>query len=99
MSRESFPLDNKNTQVHRGSDHALGAFLDITDRRFASCSEDEQGEGYVMEYSTVFGFSTNLIEATVEDIKHPEATRILQEKVDKFIKSLEEKGVQLSVIS
>lgn len=56
-------------QFHFGSDHALGKFIDITDRRWAKSGKDEQGEGYVLEWSTLFGISTNLIGATLEDVE------------------------------
>jgi len=44
-----------------GEDHAIGKWLDITDERFAMSGKDEQGEGYVFEWSEKFPKGTNLI--------------------------------------
>lgn len=55
-------------QFHGGSDHAIGRFMDITDSRYAKSGKDEQGEGYVFEYSELFGITTNLIGATEDDL-------------------------------
>lgn len=68
MSRKIIP-ENENVTVITGSDHAIGGFVDVLDKRYARSTEDQQGEGYVFEWSSVFGISTNLIEATEEDIK------------------------------
>lgn len=92
MSRvsRSFPqisLFRGNTYVnpitfHGGIDHILGPFLDITDDRYASLPEDEQGEGFVMEWCTLFGFQRNLIGATIDDI---DDVPKLIDLVEKFI--------------
>lgn len=64
----------RNTQdygpVHitTGTDHAIGIFVDITDDRFAGTKDDEQGEGYVFEYSELFGITKDLIKLAPEDI-------------------------------
>ncbi len=78
--------ENETTEFIHGSDHALGAFLDITDSRFAKSGKDEQGEGYVFEWSSLFGITTNLIGATMEDLEHSQER--MQELVDNFCKTL-----------
>lgn len=81
MSRLVF-TPNEYTSFISGSDHAIGAFLDITDTRFANSGMDRQGEGFIMEWSEMFGFSQNLIGATVSDL---EDVVKLQAKVEIFI--------------
>jgi len=85
MSRNILRVTEHITAYH-GSDHALGSFVDIIDDRYAGHQLDVQGEGYVMEYSTRFGFGTNLIGATVEDLQTDNGVIIA--KVNKFIESL-----------
>ncbi len=69
-----------------GRDHALGEFLQITDERFRTSGKDLQGEGYVLDWDALCGFSVNEIKATLADIESgPER---LQELVEIFITSL-----------
>lgn len=68
--------ESEPTRFNYGTDHAIGRFLDITDRRFAGTKDDQQGEGYLLEWSDLFGISTNLIGATVEDLK--DQTKLIQ---------------------
>jgi len=82
MSRKVFDL-NENISIAYGSDHALGQFIDIMDKRYASSDKDEQGEGYLVEWCNLFGFSQNQIDITVEGLKD-EATVI--ELCDEFVK-------------
>ena len=79
MSRVSASL-SIFTHIYSGNDHMLGFFFDVTDDRFAGSKEDEQGEGYLLEWSTTFGFSTNLIEATEEDLKSTTRLMFLAEQ-------------------
>lgn len=83
MSRHNLPF-NEHTTIHSGSDHAIGRFIDIADSRYAGHISDVQGEGYVFEWSEMFGISTNLIGATEGDLKDR------KKLIDKtaFIKSL-----------
>ena len=76
---------NETINIIHGSDHTLGYFLDITDSRYADSGLDEQGEGYVMEWSHVLGFTRNLIGADIEDIGSNER---LIELTNKFIGTL-----------
>lgn len=55
--------------LYSGNDMILGKFLDITDSRFAGSEQDKQGEGYLFEWSEVFGISTNLIGLTEKSMK------------------------------
>ena len=59
MSRIVKPLTEHITIIY-GKDHSIGNFVDITDSRFANSKDDEQGEGYIFEWSQLFGASTNL---------------------------------------
>jgi len=86
MSRHCIPSDHGYTRFTHGSDHVLGAFLDITDSRYAGTEDDLQGEGYLFEWSSLFGITTNLIEATIEDLEHSQER--MQELVDKYCESL-----------
>lgn len=81
MSRLVF-TPNEHTTFISGNDHAIGPFLDITDKRFANSGKDRLGEGFIMEWSEMFGFSNNLIGATVGDL---EDVVKLQAKVEIFI--------------
>lgn len=86
MSRHSFNSKLYPYTDHvTGNDHAIGKFIDITDRRYAGCPDDEQGEGYILEWSQLFGFTTNLIGATPEDLLSFDA---LQAKVEAFASNL-----------
>ena len=82
MSRRIHNINN-NISVAYGADHMLGQFIDIMDRRYAESGKDEQGEGYIVEWSEAFKFSQNQIGITLEGLKD-EATVI--ELCDKFIK-------------
>ena len=84
MSRDHEPIQ-ETTSIVRGSDHALGYFLDITDTRYANSGKDEQGEGYLVEWSAVFGFTQNQIGIKVNELK--DHSRI-NELVDKFVETL-----------
>jgi hypothetical protein len=84
MSREETPI-NETTQIVRGSDHALGYFIDIKDKRYANSGLDEQGEGYLVEWSTIFGFSQNKIGILQGELK--DMNRV-NELVDKYIETL-----------
>ena len=85
MSREYTQL-SPPVSVIGGSDHAIGCFIDVTDRRYADSGKDKQGEGYVMEWSELFGFTTNLIGLTKEDLSNRE---IIIEKADAFALTLQ----------
>ena len=84
MSRYSQRV-NEHTTFHIGSDHALGRFKDITDSRYAAHPSDQQGEGFVFEYSELFGIGTNLIGASHRDVLN---NGRLIELTNKFIESL-----------
>ena len=68
MSRKTHNL-NKNITIAYGSDHAIGQFIDVMDKRYANSDKDEQGEGYLVEWCTLFGFSQNQIGITVEGLQ------------------------------
>lgn len=65
MSRQTIKI-NENTTIYQGIDHALGKFIQVTDKRFEK--ESEEGEGYVLDYDDLFGFSVNLINAKTDDL-------------------------------
>ena len=70
-----------------GNDPILGMFLQITDYRYQTSGKDDQGEGYVLDWDGLCGFSVNLINATEKDIHTgPEK---LQELVETFIRLME----------
>jgi hypothetical protein len=75
------------TEIHYGKDRALEFFIDITDTRFTASGKDEQGEGYIMEWSKKDGFSTNYILANVAEINLPIEEMIvkIKPKVESFI--------------
>ena len=60
MSRNIMRVTDEITIIS-GGDNALGRFLDITDSRYANSGKDEQGEGYVFEWSENLGITTNLL--------------------------------------
>lgn len=68
MSSRNVQPMNDNTTFITGSDNVLGAFFDITDKRFANSGEDRQGEGYIFEWSQLMGITTNHINAQPEDV-------------------------------
>lgn len=83
MSRDVIKI-NENISIATGTDHAIGRFIDVMDKRYANSGKDYQGEGYVMEYSTMFKFGTNLIGLTEEDI--PLSNERIIEACDEFAK-------------
>jgi len=86
MSRITEPLDN-NVKINRGSDPAIGYFFDVQDKRFANSGRDEQGEGFVCEFSTMFGIYNNKAGLTMADLEMGE--EVIIEKCNKFIERLE----------
>lgn len=86
MSRIWIDL-TENITIYTGNDHAIGEFLDITDKRFAGTETDEQGEGYVLEHSQAFGLTTNKIGAIESDLM-PLNKEIIISKCDEFINKL-----------
>jgi len=84
MSRYTSEL-GKDIQLHSGSDQVLGGFFDITDKRYADSDKDEQGEGYVVEWSQAFKFSTNLIGINRNELGDPSR---IKELCNKFIETI-----------
>jgi hypothetical protein len=66
MSRRLTGL-NPDINVVMGSDHAVGNFFQVQDERYTKSGKDEQGEGYVVDWDSLFGFSVNLIGITEDD--------------------------------
>jgi len=60
MSRHIIEV-NDNTDIIQGTDCAIGYFIDITDKRFAQSGKDWQGEGYLVEWNSMTGFTNNRI--------------------------------------
>ena len=75
----------ETTTIVRGSDHAIGYFIDVLDHRFAGTEKDPQGEGYLVEWSELFDFSINLIGITKDQLKD-DAT--INKKVNDFVAQL-----------
>ena len=57
MSRETLYRDKRLTVV-TGIDHAIGIFYQIFDKELEK--ETPEGEGLVLDWSSLFGFETNL---------------------------------------
>jgi hypothetical protein len=85
MSRHTHKISD-HTSVVSGNDHAIGQFIDVTDSRYANSDLDEQGEGYLVEWSTLFGFTQNKIGITIEQLKA--SPEVVVEIVNKFIGEL-----------
>lgn len=56
MSRNIVNI-GENIIVAYGNDHAIGRFIDIIDLRFEGHQDDYQGEGFVAEWSGLFGMA------------------------------------------
>jgi hypothetical protein len=54
MSRKTV-FQNNNITIVAGTDHAVGKFLQIFDKRV----ETEEGEGLVLDWSELFGLEVN----------------------------------------
>lgn len=76
---------NDNITIVYGTDHAIGQFLDITDKRYAQSGFDEQGEGYVCEHSSMFPYDNSLIQL---DFDEPITKEIIIKACDEFIEKL-----------
>ena len=63
MSRSEQRI-SETTWIINGTDIAIGRFIDIRDERVI----DEQGEGYLVEWSDMFGFSTNLLNVSFSEL-------------------------------
>lgn len=81
MGRKILKLNEYTTMVH-GNDHTLGYFVDIVDNRYANSDLDEQGEGYLVEWSSEFNFSNNIIDLKFDDFKDPQK---IIDKVNYFL--------------
>lgn len=79
---------NENIVVYYGSDHAIGAFIDICDKRWAEHPLDFQGEGFVLEHCTNFGFTNNLIGAVENDLRYDKDGDRIIPLCNKYIESL-----------
>jgi len=66
MSRNSKNITPSIT-IWYGEDHAIGKWFDVTDNHFAMSGKDEQGEGYVFEWSELFPKGTNHINYQMPD--------------------------------
>lgn len=77
-------LQTSSTTIIRGNDHILGMFVDVCDSRIAGTVHDPQGEGYLVEWSELFGFSQNKIE--LESIHISEAD--IRQKVEEYISKI-----------
>jgi hypothetical protein len=69
MSRIHTDLSGNVTKTI-GEDHAVGRFVQLTDKRYAGTPEDIQGEGFVLDWDELFGFNVNLINAEVKDLSN-----------------------------
>lgn len=94
MSRNSLQI-GENIIVVYGNDHAIGTFIDIIDLRFEGHQDDHQGEGFVAEWSELFGLDQgdNKIGINVAEIKllHTDLEafkQIVIYKCDKFAATL-----------
>lgn len=86
MSRLTLTV-NENITIYHGSDHAIGGFIDIIDKRFAESGFDNQGEGFVLEYSDMFGFSNNKI--NIEKLEELSQDELIISKCNEFINKLQ----------
>jgi len=84
MSRTSKVITD-NIVIHFGTDHAIGRFLDITDKRYAESGLDEQGEGYVFEHSDMFPSDNTKV---IIDMDEPLTVPVIIQACDEFIKTL-----------
>ena len=57
MSRKTVYHDSRLTVV-TGNDHAIGVFYQLFDKEMEK--ETPEGEGLVLDWSSLFGFETNL---------------------------------------
>lgn len=85
MSRNTERLTSTIT-CYYGDDHAIGSFIDIVDSRYEDHPDDDTGEGFLMEWCQMFGFMTNKIGVSVDDLKD---TNVLIQKVEAFIETLD----------
>lgn len=79
---------NDNIIVYYGNDHAIGNFLDICDKRYADSGQDEQGEGYVFEHSTMFPSDNTKV---IIDVDEPITDDVIIKACNKFINTLKTK--------
>ena len=86
---------NDNIVVIHGNDHAIGSFLDVTDKRYAFSGKDEQGEGYVFQWSRMFNTKKkgmnnliNLDKDKLDQLPKEKGINYIIECCDAFIKTL-----------
>lgn len=58
MSRLSKKL-NDNTTIIYGSDHAVGRFVQVVDKR--EIERNDESDGYILDWNELFGYSNNKI--------------------------------------
>jgi len=84
MSRYTEIL-NKNIKINFGWDATLGSFVDIIDKRYVNIGKDEQGEGYLVEWTKIWGFTQNKIGIKQEELKNGKR---IEELINKFLETL-----------
>lgn len=77
MSRNESQI-SETTWVINGKDKSIGRFIDIRDERV----KDEQGEGYLVEWSDMFGFSVNLLDLSFKELTN---FRTVIQKVNNYV--------------
>lgn len=82
MSRR-LDLNTETTNIIRGSDHAVGQFVQVVDSRY---NDDPSGEGYLVDYDQLFGFSYNVINLPKSELYNNES---ILRYVNKFFESRE----------
>ena len=82
MSRKVNKISD-TTRIVSGNDVALGVFVDVIDTRY---DKDPSGEGFLMEWSSAFGFAANLIDLDAKEFGNPNLISVVLEKVETFIK-------------
>lgn len=71
--------EHGHTRYIGGMDHTLGEFLQIYDTRFT----EEDAENLLLDWDAELGFTTNLIDVVIDDIKTGPSN--IQPKVETFI--------------
>lgn len=73
MSRNHMQL-SENVIITTGDDHEFGAFIQLSDKRYARSSDDIQGEGYVLDWDERREFTINLIDTDTDTMNESDIT-------------------------
>ena len=86
MSRDVLKIDHNTSIIFCDDPMGIhGSFVQVYDKRWAELNGETGDDGYLLDFDSIFGFSTNLIGATLAGLKQDTCVEYIKELVDAFI--------------